>query len=74
MWTAINWWNAASLEAHEALCDRLGWPRQYGEGAADHEWLTDEQYEQLRAVPLVWLDEIDAAENAARGERTWLAF
>ena len=64
MWTAIDWWNAAetTLDARQRLCDRLGWPRQYAEGEADREWLTPEQYAQLKRVPLEWLDEIDAQE------------
>lgn len=56
----IAWWTAASQAACELLCDRLGWPRQYAEGEADHEWLTDDQYRQLQSVPRDWLDAIDA--------------
>jgi len=63
--TAIAWWNAASRDATLRLCDRLDWPRQYAEGEADHEWLTDEQFAQLLAVPQEWLGEIDADQGEA---------
>ena len=64
MLTAIDWWqdDETSLEARQMLCRRLGWPVSYAGGEANHEWLTDEQLAQLRAVPLEWLDEIDEME------------
>lgn len=66
MWTAIDWWNADETTRlpRQMLCDQLGWPRQYAEGEADHEWLTEAQYAQLKRVPMAWLDEIDAQEEA----------
>lgn len=63
-YTAVNWWmdETTSIAACQQLCQRLGWPISYADGPADHEWLTDEQLAQLRAVPLEWLDEIDEME------------
>lgn len=62
--SGISWWSGASLEARQALCDRLEWPQQYAEGEADHEWLTDEQYAELASVPLDWLDQADSMAEA----------
>lgn len=63
----IDWWNDEEREASEveAICDHLGWPRQYAEGEASLEWLTPEQYEDLEAVPSAVLQ---AAEEWAGRE------
>lgn len=60
---AIDWWNDDERGAKEinALCDHLGWPHQYGEGEASHEWLTEEQMNELMGVTY---DDLYVAEEA----------
>lgn len=56
----IQWWSEdSSLRARQILCNLIGWPKQYAEGEAGYEWLTHEQVEELKSVPLSLLDTAD---------------
>lgn len=64
-------WNEGTEEIRFAICDHLGWPRQYAKGEANREWLTKGQLGQLHRMKG---DDIDSVLPALRWDaqlREW---